>query len=197
MPTPPPVDSQPHATAPPTTGAAAADPPFDATKLPPVADIRGTIDAILALKARGQTLDQVRQAHLEFARRYPKLVETAMQPDLDRGQLEYLLTMFERVQTQRVSFDAASHQVGRTMFDTYLAPNLTPEQLAAVNAKVGNLERTHAQGGAGAADIARMAAQMAGGGGGRTDERTRHGTATSTNRAARRAKVRGRGVPKV
>lgn len=174
--------------------APATDPPFDAAALPPVADIRGTIDAILALKAQGQTLDQVRQAHLEFARRYPKLVETAMQPDLDRGQLEYLLTMFERVQTQRVSFDAASHQVGRTMFDQYLAPNLTPEQLAAVNAKVGDLERTHAQGGAGAADIARMAAQMAGGGSGAgTHANT---TPTATNRAARRAKVRGRGVPK-
>jgi S-adenosylmethionine:diacylglycerol 3-amino-3-carboxypropyl transferase len=138
----------------------------------------------------------VRQAHLEFARRYPKLVETAMQPDLDKDQLEYLLTMFERVQTQRVSFDAASHQVGRTMFDTYLAPNLTPEQLAAVNAKVGDLERTHAQGGAGAADIARMAAQMAGGGtGGGTGPTA--ATPAATNRAARRAKVRGRGgVPK-
>ena len=166
---------------------ATVNPPFDAAKLPPVADIRGTIDSILRLKAQGKTLDQVRQAHLEFARRYPKLVETAMQPDLDKGQLEYLLTMFERVQTQRVSFDAASHQVGRTMFDTYLAPNLTPEQLAAVNAKVGDLERTHAQGGAGAADIARMAAQMAGGG---------PTSASTTNRAARRAKVRSKGVPK-
>lgn len=177
---------------------APADPPFDAATLPPVADIRGTIDAILALKRQGQSLDQVRQAHLEFARRYPKLVETAMQPDLDKGQLEYLLTMFEQVQTQRVSFDAASHQVGRTMFDTYLAPNLTPEQLAAVNAKVGDLERTHAQGGAGAADIARMAAQMAGGGAGGTGTGTGTGpTPSATNRAARRAKVRGRGgVPK-
>ena len=62
--------------------APATDPPFDAAKLPPVADIRGTIDAILALKAQGQTLDQVRQAHLKFARRYPKLVETAMHFDL-------------------------------------------------------------------------------------------------------------------
>ena len=189
-------------------GAADADPPFDAAKLPPVADIRGTIDAILALKAQGQTLDQVRMAHLEFARRYPKLVETAMQPDLDKGQLEYLLTMFERVQTQRVSFDAASHQVGRTMFDQYLAPNLTPEQLAVVNAKVGDLERTHAQGGAGAADIARMAAQMAGGGGGGAGAGAGAGTgpttpttsssssSTATNRAARRSKVRGRAVPK-
>lgn len=171
----------------PRSGVDAVNPPFDASKLPPVADIRGTINSILSLKAQGQTLDQVRQAHLEFARRYPKLVETAMQPNLDKGQLEYLLTMFERVQTQRVSFDAASHQVGRTMFDTYLAPNLTPEQLAAVNAKVGDLERTHAQGGAGAADIARMAAQMAGGG---------PTSASTTNRAARRAKVRSKGVPK-
>ena len=79
------------------------------------------------------------------------------------------------------------------MFDTYLAPNLTPEQLAAVNAKVGDLERTHAQGGAAAADIARMAAQMAGGGAGAGTGPT---PTTTTNRAARRAKVRGRGVPK-
>jgi len=113
------------------------------------------------------------------------------------------------VQTQRVSFDAASHQVGRTMFNTYLAPNLTPEQLAAVNAKVGDLERTHAQGGAGAADIARMAAQMAGGGGGGGEGTTANTpqpqttantpqpqTTATTNRAARRAKVRGRGVPR-
>ena len=163
------------------------DPPLDTAALPPVADIRNTIDAILALKAQGKTLDQVRQAHLEFARRYPKLVETAMQPDLDKGQLEYLLQMFEKVQTQRVSFDAASHQVGRTMFDQYLAPNLTPEQLAAVHAKVGDLERTHAQGGAGAAEIAQMAAQMAGGGGGAAAAPP--GPAQS-NRTARRAKVR-------
>jgi hypothetical protein len=106
-----------------------------------------------------------------------------MQPDLDKEQLEYLLQMFEKVQTQKVSFNAASHQVGRTMFDQYLAPNLTPDQLSAVNARVGDLERTHAQGGAGAAEIAQMAAQMAGGGASSSVPRT-------SNRAARRTKVR-------
>ena len=164
------------------------EPEFDAKKLPPVSNIRQSINAILALKRQGKTLDEVRQLHLNFARRYPKLVETAMEPNVDMNQLEYVLKMFEKVQTQRVSFNAASHQVGRTMFDQYLAPNLTPEQLATVNASVGNLERTHAQGGAGAAEIARMAAQMAGtdGSGGPSIPAPPQGR---LNRAARRKKI--------
>jgi hypothetical protein len=142
------------------------DAPFDVTTLPPVTELRANIDAILVLKREGKTLAEVRQHHLAFARRYPKLVETAMQPNLDRQQLDYLLNMFDQVQQQHVPFDAASRQVGRTMFDQYLAPGLTPEQLATVNAKMGDLERTHAKGGAGAAEIAKMAAKLAEGGSG-------------------------------
>ena len=136
----------------------------DVPTLPSVSTIRTSINAILALKKQGKTLDQVRQHHLEFSRRYPKLVETAMQPDLDMSQLEYLLTMFDQVQQQNVSFDRASHAVGKTMFDQYLAPNLTPEQLATVNAQINDLEHAHARGGDSAAEIAAMAAQLAGGG---------------------------------
>ena len=166
------------------------EPPFDASTLPPVADIRSNIDSILKLKRQGKTLGQVQLIHLKFARQYPKLVETAMQPDLDRKQLEYLLTMFEQVQTEQVSFDRASHQVGRTIFDRYVAPDLTPAQRATVNLRVGDLERTHAQGGEGAQEIARMAAQMAGG----SQQASGTTTEPTTNRAQRRAKVRS--VPK-
>ena len=166
------------------------DPPFDASTLPPVEDIRSHIDSILKLKKQGKTLGQVRLLHLQFARQYPKLVETVMQPDFDQNQLDYLLTMFERVQTEQVSFNRASHQVGRTIFDRYVAPDLTPAQRATVNSRVGDLERTHAQGGQGAQEIARMAAQMAGG-----SEPPSGTTAQPTsNRAQRRAKVRS--VPK-
>ena len=167
-----------------------SEPPFDATTLPPVADIRSTINSILKLKAKGKTLGQVRVIHLAFARQYPKLVETAMQPDLDHKQLEYLLKMFEQVQTQQVSFNHASHQVGRSMFERYVAPDLTPAQLATVNSQVSDLERTHSQGGEGAQKIARMAAQMAGGSQTTSSAPTQH----APNRTQRRAKVHG--VPK-
>jgi hypothetical protein len=74
------------------------------------------------------------------------------------------------------------------MFDQYLAPTLTPEQLATVNASVGNLERTHAQGGAGAAEIARMAAQMAGTPGSAGPSMPTP-PSSRLNRAARRKKI--------
>lgn len=130
------------------------EPPFDATKLPTSEEIRLKVHAIREMYNAGKTLHDVRVSHTEFARQYPKLVETLMQKDLDTKQLQYMLSMFDRVRNQQMSFQRASHKVGKSVFDKYLAPNLTPEQLATVQAKLKGLEQAPPE------EIARQAAAL-------------------------------------
>lgn len=135
-------------------------PPLDPTKLPTASSIRLKVHEIREMKKAGKTLDEVRKAHLDFARQYPKLVETVMQDDLDTTQLNYMLKMFDRVQQQRVSYETASQKVGKAMFDQYLAPNLTPEQMATVQSKMQELKHVDP------AELSRRAVEMSGLGGG-------------------------------
>lgn len=132
----------------------APEPPLDPTKLPTSEEIREKVHCIREMQKAGKTLHEVRKEHFEFSRQYPKLVETLMQPDLDTKQLNYLLSMFDKVRSQRVTFDRASQKVGKKMFDQFLAPNLTPEQLATVQAKMGELQRAPPE------EIARRAAAL-------------------------------------
>lgn len=118
-----------------------SEPPFDPTKLPTSEEIRLKIFAIRSMQKAGKTIDDVRREHFEFARQYPKLVETLMQDEFDTKQLGYLLSMFDKVRNERISFDRASQKVGKTMFDQFLAPNLTPEQMATVQAKMRDLQK--------------------------------------------------------
>lgn len=130
------------------------EPPFDPTKLPTSEEIRIKVHAIREMYKAGKTLNDVRVEHTEFARQYPKLVDTLMQKDLDTKQLQYMLSMFDRVRNQRISFQRASHKVGKSMFDQYIAPDLTPEQLATVQAKLKGLENAPPE------EIARQAAAL-------------------------------------
>lgn len=119
---------------------AAPEPPLDVNKLPTTDEIRTKLDVIRRMKREGKTLDEVRKAHLDFARQYPKLVETVMDDNLDTRQLSYMLSMFDQVRTQQVPFNRASQTVGKAMYDQYMAPNLTPQQRATVQAKLKDLE---------------------------------------------------------
>lgn len=132
----------------------APEPAFDPTKLPTSEEIRVKVRLIREMYNAGKTLTEVRVQHTEFARQYPKLVDTLMQPNLDTKQLRYMLSMFDRVRNQQISFQRASHKVGKSMFDQYLAPNLTPEQLATVQAKLKGLENAPPE------EIARQAAAL-------------------------------------
>ena len=130
------------------------EPPFDPSKLPTSEELRWKVHTIREMHKAGKTIDDVRKEHFEFARQYPKLVETLMQNDLDTKQLQYMLTMFDKVRQQRITYERASHKVGQSMFDQYLAPNLTPEQLATVKSKMKDLQNAPPE------EIARRAAAL-------------------------------------
>lgn len=130
------------------------EPPFDPSKLPTSEELRWKVHRIREMHKAGKTIDDVRKEHFEFARQYPKLVETLMQNDLDTKQLQYMLTMFDKVRQQRITYERASHKVGQSMFDQYLAPNLSPEQLATVKSKMKDLQNAPPE------EIARRAAAL-------------------------------------
>jgi hypothetical protein len=113
----------------------------DVSTLPTSDQIRTKIDIIRRMKRDGKTIHDVRKEHFKFARQYPKLVDTIMEDQLDTRQLNYILNMFERMRTQEVSFNSASQTVGKTMYEQYMAPNLTPQQRATVQAGMKHLEK--------------------------------------------------------
>ena len=126
----------------------------DLTALPTGAELRRTVDAIRAMYTAGQTLNDVRATHKEFCQKYPKLVDKLMEPDMNQEQLEYILSMFDQVQQRDTSFEQASQTVGKSMFDTFVAPDLTPDQLERVQKRMQELQ-THSP-----EELAQAAAQL-------------------------------------
>lgn len=150
--------SPPHTAAGPSNGqphrGQGPEPPPDPSQLPTTESLRDTIRTLRRLQQEGKTLHDVRQSHTAFARQYPKLVQTVMQPGLDETQLEFLLQMFDKVKRETVSYTQASHEIGDTMFNQYIAPRLTPAQRATVNARVGALKHATPE------ELARAASAM-------------------------------------
>lgn len=68
--------------------------------------------------------DEIQKNHSEFVVAYPKLFEKLLEDNVDKVQLEYILKMYEKVQTRKVGFEDASKEIGKKMFDQYVAPSL-------------------------------------------------------------------------
>lgn len=126
----------------------------DVNKLPAGVTLRSTVNAIRKMGLEGKDITEVRDVHTEFCQNYPKLVDKLLEPDMNAEQLQYLLSMFDKVQQKNTSYEQASKVVGQTMFDKFVAPDLSPDQLKRVQAKVRELN-THSP-----EELAHAAAQL-------------------------------------
>ena len=68
--------------------------------------------------------EEIQKTHSEFVIAYPKLFEKLLEDNVDKVQLEYILKMYENVQSHKVGFEDASKEIGKKMFDQYVAPTL-------------------------------------------------------------------------
>ena len=98
-----------------------------------------TTKAIRKLYFEGKTIHDIRQQYPSFCVKYPKLVDKLMEPNMSQQQLDYIVKMFDNVQHQRTTLDKASKKIGNEMFEQYVAPNLSNEQLARVKKKMSAL----------------------------------------------------------
>ena len=114
---------------------------FDDDNDPPMTTERltKTTKQIRSMYLDGKTIHDIREAHSSFCMKYPKLVDKLMEPNMSQEQLNYILKMFDNVQHQRTTLDKASKKIGNDMFEQYVAPNLTKEQLARVKKKMSAL----------------------------------------------------------
>lgn len=66
--------------------------------------------------------------HPEFAERYSSLFEMACRPNFDMQKLRFMLAMRSKIQTNSMTVDQASAQVGQAMFNHYVKPivDVTP-----------------------------------------------------------------------
>ncbi len=78
------------------------------------------------MRNANSTPEEIRDAHLAFVRDYPKLFEKLMDKHVDMQQLDFIVGMYEKVQTKKTSFDSASKKIGQKMFDQYVKPDLPP-----------------------------------------------------------------------
>jgi hypothetical protein len=114
----------------------------DLAQLSSSADLRDSINGIRQMHTTGRTLQEIRDTHTTFCQRYPKLVDKLTEDDMNAEQLEYILSMFDKVKDSQTTFTQASHKIGNDMFDKYVAPELNDEQLARVRSRIRDLQ-TH------------------------------------------------------
>jgi hypothetical protein len=69
-----------------------------------------------------------RKRHPDFAERYPALFLMACEPNFDMRKLSFMLDMMSKIDKQETTLDAASKEVGQTLFDEYVAPILPNAQ---------------------------------------------------------------------
>lgn len=73
-------------------------------------DTRGTFEQKLAL---------MRGKHPDFWFRYPKLLETCCQPNVDMEQLGFMLNMLSAVKKQKTSMDDADREVHQRLAQSF------------------------------------------------------------------------------
>ncbi len=56
----------------------------------------------------------------DFVSNYVALFDLACQPNFDMNRLKYMLNLKDKIDEQKVSFDAASREVGQRMFNVYV-----------------------------------------------------------------------------
>lgn len=112
----------------------------DVSKLPTSDELRQTINSIRNMQQNGKTVQEVREHYPDFCKKYPKLVDKVMESDVNQLQLSYIMSMFERVQQRNTTFEEASKAIGKDMFDRYVAPELSPQQLERVQKKMQHLQ---------------------------------------------------------
>lgn len=130
------------------------DDTFDIEQLESATSLKATVSNIRSMCDSGASLSDIRDTHTAFCQRYPKLVEKLMEPDMNEAQLNYLLKMFENVQQEHTTFENASQTIGKKMFDTFVAPDLSPEQLQRVQNKMSDLQKCSPE------ELAQAAAQL-------------------------------------
>lgn len=63
----------------------------------------------------------------EFKKKYPVMFKLACNGQLDKQNIEFMLTMLEQVQNKEKSQHDASVVVGQMLFDKYVDPQINPQ----------------------------------------------------------------------
>lgn len=66
-----------------------------------------------------ERLEQMRRKHRAFWFRYPALLEMCCKPDMEMGQLTYMLDMLSAVQKEHTTMDEADQQVYGKLAEKY------------------------------------------------------------------------------
>lgn len=70
---------------------------------------------------------EARKTFSDFETRYPMLFAMACGDNFDMERFVYMMQMKMRIENRELTAEQASIQVGQTMFDTFVAPNLPTE----------------------------------------------------------------------
>lgn len=89
-------------------------------------NLRGEVNQIIAMIKKDATPEAIRDKHSSFVQNYPKFFEKLMDKNVDMEQMHYIIGMYEKVQRNKTTFDAASKKIGQRMFDQYVKPDLPP-----------------------------------------------------------------------
>jgi hypothetical protein len=64
----------------------------------------------------------------QFKKKYPGLFDMACNDKLNKQNLEYMLSMLEKMENEKMSQYDASAQVGTMLYQKYVEPNLPAKQ---------------------------------------------------------------------
>lgn len=90
-----------------------------------VDEVRGIIEEIV--NSAGTNKDKERNFEMkypQFVKRFPVLFKLACKPDFDKSRLEHIFHMMGLVKSNQLSYNNATEQFGKEMFDTYVKPNI-------------------------------------------------------------------------
>lgn len=87
----------------------------------PISEIRRiTTELLDSPRGEPDKANHFFKVYPDFAKKYPMLFDTCCRRDVDRGRLNYMLTMIESVQNNTISKDKADVAVGQALYNKFI-----------------------------------------------------------------------------
>ena len=88
-----------------------------------VETIKKNIDAVRQDIALGGTTEEgLKQKYLDFWEQCPTIFTMIQRKDFDETKMKGMLSLYDRVQSGSVTYEKASQDVGKQLFDEYVKP---------------------------------------------------------------------------
>ena len=88
-----------------------------------VETIKRNIDAIKRdLASGGTTEEELKKKYLDFWEQCPTIFTMIQRNDFDETKMKAMLSLYDRVQQGSVTYEKASQDIGKQLFDEYVKP---------------------------------------------------------------------------